>query len=74
MNIVALNAGPKAADDLAQRLRALADAVDRGEVIDLIAAYTDVGVYAFLYSASLNDSIVMSSMLQANCLDRMRRR
>lgn len=72
-NLVALNAGPKPAHDLSARLRDLADAVDRGEILDLIAAYTEQGAYSFLYSASYHDSIVMSAMLHANCIDRMRK-
>lgn len=63
----------KAPSDLSAELRALADAVDRGEILDMIGAYTQNGSYCFLYGASLIDGIVMSSMLQANCLNRMRR-
>lgn len=68
-----VKAGPRAPGDLSARLRELADAADRGEVIDLIAAYTHNGNYCFLYGAGLSDSIVLSAMLQTNCIDRMRK-
>lgn len=72
-SVTILECGPKPPDDLSKRLRELADAVDRNEVTELVAAYVQDGCYEFLYGAGLNDSLVMSTMLQHSCLMRMKR-
>lgn len=67
-----IKAGPKAAADLSASLRGLADAVDRGEIIDLIGAYVKDGNYCFLYSSPLTEGLILSTLLQSNCIQRMR--
>jgi hypothetical protein len=73
MEIVSLNAGPKPPVNLAKDLRACADAVDRGEIVDFIGAYIQAGNYCFLYGSTLVDGLVLSTMLQDNCVQRMRK-
>lgn len=70
MNIVAIKRPPS---DLAALLRGLADQVERGEITDMVTAYVGANSYCFTYAASDHDCIVLSSMLQQNCIDRMRR-
>lgn len=67
--------GPKAPSDLAQHLRDMADQVDRGEIIDLIAVHTEgpEQSYTFVWCASMWDSLAMSAMLHDEALRRMRR-
>lgn len=61
-----------APSDLPAALRALADQVERGEVTEFVAAYTENGGYTFKYAASLHSCLVLAAMLYDNCLKRMR--
>ena len=70
MNIVRLDSGPRAPDDLAAKLRELADAVDRREVTALEAAYTRGDQYEFLHSASINEGMILATLLHSRCLKR----
>lgn len=63
----------RAPSDLSRILRDMADAVDRGEITELVAVSVNGGAYDFHYSASLHSCLVMASMLWQNCVDRMRR-
>lgn len=72
-DIVRLDVGARPPSDLSKRLRELADAVDRNEIVELVAAYVQDGNYEFLYGASLVDSIIMSTLLQNSCVNRMKR-
>ena len=58
--------------DLSKGLRELADLVDRGIVTEFVGAYCENGHYAFWYGASLHSCVVLSTLLQQNCVDRMR--
>lgn len=69
MNIVPLKKPPS---DLAQRLRELADLADEGRVTGATMAYVCDGQYEFLFASSLSDGIVLSTLLQQNCIDRTR--
>ncbi len=69
MNIVQIKRPPS---DLAGHLRAMADAVEAGQITDAVIAYVWEGNYSFTYGASKAECIVMSAMLQQNCIDRMR--
>jgi hypothetical protein len=51
----------------------MADQAEAGELTGFVGASVVQDNYEFVYSASLHDSIVMSSLLQQNCIDRMRR-
>lgn len=70
MNLVQIK---RPTSDLAALLRDLADKVERGEITDMITAYVGANSYSFTYAASDHDCVVLSSMLQQNCIDRMRR-
>lgn len=62
--------------NLPKILRDLADKVERGEVVDYIAAYVDNsngGRYTTEVSTSISDSIVLSSLLWQTCVDKLRR-
>ncbi len=70
MEIVSLNAGPKAPSDLSAQLRKLADAVDRNEVTGMVGAYIENGAYQMLYGSSLTDALVLAALLQNCCIRR----
>ncbi len=62
----------RAPEGLSTTLRDLADRVDAGQVTDMVIAYVDADCYEFVYAASKINCIAMSSMLQRQCLDRMK--
>jgi hypothetical protein len=64
----------KAPDDLAEKLRAIADAVDAGEVVDFVAAYvsTAESMYRFVPAAPAHDCVVLSSLLHDSSIRSMR--
>lgn len=68
LTVIAGKFGKQAPSDLAQRLRDLADAVDRGECVELVACYVQDDEYQFLYGASMMNSIGMAAMLQQRAL------
>lgn len=57
---------------LAERLRELADMAERNELKDLVAAYTANDEHAFVYASSKYTCIVLSTLLQRECVDRMK--
>jgi len=71
--LISLNAGPRAPSDLADKLRALADEVDRGHITDFVSVSVENGRYSFLYGASLAESLIMANLLLCECQDRMRK-
>lgn len=70
MNLVKLDAGPKAPSDLSRILRELADAVDRGEITALVAAYTQGTDFKIQHSASIREGLELATILQSRCLKR----
>lgn len=72
MKVIEGNFGNKAPADLSKVLRELADAVDRGEITDLIAAYIQNDEYLFTYATSMKTAVVLSAMLQDQSLHRMK--
>lgn len=68
MEIVKLNTKKKAPDGLAKELRDLADLVDKGEVVEVVAAYNNGEEYGFIYGASLQTGYVMSGLLNRKIL------
>lgn len=72
MEIVKPAFGPQAPKDLSQKLRAIADAVDRGEIVDFVGAYIEGGNYCFLYGSSLQTELILSTLVHANCIQRFR--
>lgn len=69
MKIVPLRSAPL---DVVDSLRLLSEQVEAGRVGGIVIASIVDGGYEFVYAASLSDAIVMSTMLQQNCIDRMR--
>ena len=64
--------GERSPDDLALKLRQLADAVDRGEVKELIATYTQNDIYMSLIACSDEAGVAMSGIQHANAVDKLR--
>lgn len=58
------------AENLARDLRAMADAVDRGEILDVVAAWSDQGEYQLMSSASLVNSLTLATLLHRRTVDR----
>ena len=71
-NLVSLETRKKGPCDLADKLRALAARVEAGEVSGCIIAYKDDDNYGFEFSVSRADALVLSSLLHASCIERMR--
>lgn len=68
-NIKLVEFGPRACGNLASDLRAMADAVDAGEIIDLVAAWEQGGQYQIIRSASLINSLTMATLLHRKSVD-----
>ncbi len=71
MQVIEGGFGKKACEDLAKNLRALAEAVDRGEVVNLVMVFVEDGEYQTHLSASIQDSIVMASLLHRVAVDKL---
>jgi hypothetical protein len=71
-DLIALNAGPKAPSGLSAELRSLADAIDRGEVTSVVAAYVNGGHFDFVYGASLSSGLELATLLQHRCIERFK--
>lgn len=71
-NIKTVQFGQKAPDGMAKALRDLADAVDRGEVTKFIGAWVQGESYCFQLDASLQDALVLATLMQTKCLDKFR--
>ena len=63
---------PPVPSDLSANLRELADAVDRGEVHGLEMAFVRNGCYEFQHATTPGDAVILSSLLHASCVDRLR--
>lgn len=72
MKIIEAKFGKKAMDGLADDLRKLAAAVDRGEIVDLVSCFIENGEFCYLWGASLYDSSILSDLLHAQAISRMR--
>lgn len=68
-NVKLVAFGPKACANLASDLRTMADAVDRGEIVDLVAAWEQGGQYQIIRSASLINSLTMATLLHRKSVD-----
>jgi hypothetical protein len=58
--------------DLSKVLRDIADAVDAGKVLQLVIARIENDCYEFTFGASEVNCIVLSTLLHATTIDRMR--
>lgn len=72
MKLIDVKFGKQAPDGLASDLRELADAVDRGELNELIGCYILDGEFNYLWAASLGQSVLLSDLLHAQAISRMR--
>ena len=72
MKVIEGGFGNRAPSDLANVLREMADAVDRGEITGLVAAYVHNDEYLFTYGTSMSQAVVLSSMLQDQSIQRMK--
>jgi hypothetical protein len=69
MNVVGIKRAPS---DLAAALRRLANLADAGELTDYVGAYVVNGERYFTYAASAGECLLSATLLQQNCIDRMR--
>lgn len=72
MEVIEGSFGKKAPANLAADLRAIADAVDRGEILDLVAVYVHQDQYQFLYGTNIAYAVTLTSLLQQQAVNRMR--
>ena len=72
MKVIEGGFGNRAPSDLSNVLREMADAVDRGEITGLVAAYVHNDEYLFTYGTSMSQAVVLSSMLQDQSIQRMK--
>ncbi len=63
-NVVAMRQPRPMPDDFAAILRDLADKVDAGSVTSFVGMWVCDGVYEFTFPSSLNDSLVLATLLQ----------
>ena len=70
MKIVSLKSAPS---DLSALFRELAEKADDGRLTSAVIAYVSDDCYEFAYGASLSQCVVLSSLLNQNSVDRMRR-
>lgn len=64
--------GKQPCTDLSKQLRELADAVDRGEITDLVCSCVENGGYTFLTGASLESCLVLSTLLHERIIGRFK--
>lgn len=57
---------------LAADLRKLADAAERGEIVDFTAAYVQSNEYCFLFAASQADCLTLTTLAHHTAVDNMR--
>lgn len=72
MKVIEGGFGSRAPSDLANTLREMADAVERGNITALVAAYVENDEYLFTYGTSMTEAVVLSSMLQDQSIQRMK--
>jgi hypothetical protein len=71
MKLIEGSFGKQAPADLSMHLRDLADAVDRGEITSLIAAFVQDDNYEFMFAASRQEAIVLTTLMQHRNIERM---
>jgi hypothetical protein len=71
-NVRAVKFGKQPPSDLSKFLRETADAVDRGDVVEFVCAYTQDDQFQFRYGASLKECLVLSALLHSQCIGRFK--
>ena len=72
MKVIEGGFGRQAPSDLSQRLREMADEVDKGKITSAIVGCVRDDNYHFLWGASPAESIVLAALLQQISIDNMR--
>lgn len=72
MTIIEAKFGKRAPDDLANILRSMADDVDAGRITSAVFAFTKIGHYELNFSASLEDSLVLSTLLHDSAIQKFK--
>ncbi len=70
-NLIQVQFGPRAPDDLPGILRELADAAERGEVKGMVYAYLRDDFYQTGVSASPQQGLLMSTLLHKRTVDNL---
>lgn len=72
MNVISI--APKPVNGLAEDLRKMADAADRGDLIDIVYLYVDRtdGTYVHALTCSRFDAVALTAMLHQSAIDGMR--
>lgn len=73
MTLVELKPPSPLPPDLPAQLRALADRVETGLVTEMVIGWVERGDYSFLWPSSLNDSLILATLLQATAIDKYRK-
>jgi hypothetical protein len=71
-NLVQVQFGPRAPDDLPAILREMADAAERGEITGMVMASIRSGSYEISMSASLQESLVLATLLHTRTIEKFR--
>lgn len=71
-NIIEAKFGARVAPDLPGILRELADAAERGEITAMVLAYIREGDYITQHSASLQNGLVLASLMHARALEKFK--
>ena len=71
-NLVQVQFGPRAPDDLPGILREMADAAERGEITGMVMASVRSGSYEISMSASVQESLVLATLLHTRTIEKFR--
>ena len=70
--VTVLKIPPRMPDDMPGLLRELADHIESGRITAMVVGFCRDDCYEFLWPSSIVDSFLISSMLQASALDKLR--
>lgn len=72
MQVISANFGKKPCEDLLQRIDEIRQGVEEGRITDFVCAYTIEGEYETVSGASLQDSLVLATLLKMRVEDNFR--
>jgi hypothetical protein len=72
VNLIPIQFGKRAPDDLPGILREMADAAERGEITAMVMASVRNDVYEISMSASLQESLVLATLLHTRAVDKFK--
>ena len=72
MKVIEGSFGKQPPKDIVEQLEGLLEEAKAGRINSIVAAYTLDDEYTFMFGASLTDAIVMTTLLQAFNIHRMR--